>query len=46
MAGWPKIRLARRVLAVLAGLVRAVDLVLFNHAITDLGAGIATTRAT
>jgi drug/metabolite transporter (DMT)-like permease len=28
---------------VLAGLFLAVDLVLFNHAITDLGAGIATT---
>lgn len=26
-----------------AGLFLAVDLVLFNHAITDLGAGIATT---
>lgn len=35
--------LASRGLAVLAGLFLAVDLVLFNHAIADLGAGIATT---
>ncbi len=34
--------LARRGLAVLAGFFLAVDLVLFNHAIPDLGAGIAT----
>jgi drug/metabolite transporter (DMT)-like permease len=34
--------LASRGLAVLAGLFLAVDLVLFNHAIPDLGAGIAT----
>jgi drug/metabolite transporter (DMT)-like permease len=33
---------ASRGLAVLAGLFLAVDLVLFNHAIADLGAGIAT----
>jgi drug/metabolite transporter (DMT)-like permease len=33
---------ARRVCAVLAGLFLAVDLVLFNHTIADLGAGIAT----
>jgi drug/metabolite transporter (DMT)-like permease len=34
--------LARRGLATAAGLLLAADLVLFNHAIADLGAGIAT----
>lgn len=34
--------LARRGLAAAAGFFLAVDLVLFNHAIVDLGAGIAT----
>jgi len=34
--------LARHGLAALAGFFLAVDLVLFNHAIVDLGAGIAT----
>jgi drug/metabolite transporter (DMT)-like permease len=33
---------ASRRYAVLAGLLLAVDLVLFNHTITDLGAGVAT----
>jgi len=35
--------LVRRGLATAAGFFLAVDLVLFNHAIVDLGAGIATT---
>jgi drug/metabolite transporter (DMT)-like permease len=34
--------LARRGLATAAGFFLAVDLVLFNHAIVDLGAGVAT----
>jgi drug/metabolite transporter (DMT)-like permease len=34
--------LARRGYAVLAGLLLAVDLVLFNHTIADIGAGVAT----
>ena len=33
---------ASRLYAVLAGLFLAVDLVLWNHAITDVGAGVAT----
>jgi drug/metabolite transporter (DMT)-like permease len=47
LAIWEQRRLGRRplrsrVIAVVAGLFLAVDLVLWNHAIADVGAGIAT----
>ena len=47
LAIWEQRRLGRRplrsrVTAVVAGLFLAIDLVLWNHAIADVGAGIAT----